>query len=232
MSLKTIEIAGIVLVTIELVLLFRLFRKKGGVESQTKWLAFFGIVTVPVILMLTANYHVFETSKKVEACMGCHVMKPMGTDMLDPKSQTLAARHVTNNWIKKDECYACHKDYGLNGTLKAKMDGYRHLMRYITDTYSEPIVYRGEFNSMNCMSCHEGTPAFSQHKAHVPVIANLKGDNPTISCTNCHGKAHPSRLERTPGSPEYDRLIGMEVSQHTLSEDEIAKLKAWLQKID
>ncbi len=25
---------------------------------------------------------------------------------------------------------------------------------------------------------------------------------------NCHGKAHPTRAQRTPGHPDYEKLIG------------------------
>ncbi len=157
--------------------------------------------------------------------MNCHVMQPMGNDMLNPSSQTLAARHVTNGWIKEDQCYGCHKDYGLNGTLKAKIDGYRHLMRYITNTYEEPIVYRGEFNSMNCMSCHAGTPNFESLSVHEPVVANLAKEESTISCTNCHGRAHPTRAQRTPGHPDYDRLMS---DQTKLPESEVEAIKQWL----
>jgi hypothetical protein len=29
-----------------------------------------------------------------------------------------------------------------------------------------------------------------------------------MSCLNCHGLAHPTRASRTPGSPDYARLMG------------------------
>jgi hypothetical protein len=37
-----------------------------------------------------------------------------------------------------------HTDYGLAGTLAAKMEGYRHLARYTTHTYPEPVRLRGQ----------------------------------------------------------------------------------------
>jgi len=229
MSLEIIEIVGLILVLIEGVVLARLLRKKGSLKPKVKRLAFLSIIAIPVMIVFTANYHVFETSKTVEACMGCHVMKPMGNDMLNQESQTLAARHMTNNWIKENQCYGCHKDYGLNGTFKAKVDGYRHLMRYITKTYTEPIIYRGEFDSNNCLNCHQGTPAFDKLKVHQPVVLNMKKEDSSISCMNCHGQAHPTRAQRTPGHPDYDRLIG-EVIEFEFTED-ASLIRAWISNI-
>ncbi len=229
MSFEIIEIVGLILVLIEGVTLLRLFKKTGKLKPSVKRLAFLSIIAIPIVIMFTANYHVFETSKTVEACMKCHVMKPMGNDMLNRGSQTLAARHMTNNWIKENQCYGCHKDYGLNGTLKAKTDGYRHLMRYITKTYTEPIIYRGEFNSNNCLSCHQGTPTFDNLKVHQPVVLNLEKESPTISCMNCHGKAHPTRLQRTPGHPDYEELIGAAI-QFEEAED-LSSIKNWIANI-
>jgi cytochrome c nitrite reductase small subunit len=133
-------------------------------------------------------------------------MQPMATDMRDPESNTLAARHFKNGWIPKDQCFQCHSDYGLAGDLAAKMEGYRHLARYTTATYTEPIVYRGRFPNHNCLKCHDGTPKFEAVQSHQTVRGHL--DDDTLSCLNCHGRAHPTRSARTPGSDDYERLMG------------------------
>lgn len=230
MHLEIIEIVGLILIAIEGFVLYRLYLKKGSLKPSVKRLSLLSIIVIPILIMFTANYHVFETSKTVSACMNCHIMKPMGNDMLDASSQTLAARHMKNHWIKENQCYGCHKDYGLNGTLKAKTDGYRHLMRYITGTYTEPIVYRGEFNSDNCLSCHQGTPAFDKLKVHQPVVLNLQGDAPTMSCMNCHGRAHPTRVQRTPGHPDYEKLIGERPQWEAV--DDVTLVKNWISKLN
>jgi len=151
---------------------------------------------VPAAAVGVANYHVFEGVKKVQSCTQCHVMRPMATDMQDSQSMTLAARHYRNKWIAKDQCYACHTDYGLAGTLQAKMDGYRHLARYTTNTYTEPIEFRGTYNNQNCLKCHAGTEKFSSVESHATAEARLLDS--TMSCLNCHGQAHPTRAQRTP----------------------------------
>ncbi|MEH0155839.1 hypothetical protein V6R21_16965 [Limibacter armeniacum] len=200
---------AIMLLIIEVILLYLLRKNRDSLTTKVKWLVLFGIILVPIATMVFANYHVFEGTKNSETCMGCHVMAPIGADMMDltkENSMTLAARHYRNGWLGEHECYACHKDYGFQGTFKAKMDGYRHLMRYVTNTYEEPIAYRGEFNYGNCLSCHENDYRFTRVAEHEPVLSNLTSANPTLSCLNCHGRAHPERSRRTPDHPDYKKL--------------------------
>jgi len=177
------------------------------VSSAALWkmLAFAGIVIMPLAAVSLANYHTFEAVHEVKACGHCHVMRPMINDMHDAHSQTLAARHFRNGWISQNQCYECHSDYGLSGGLAAKAEGYRHLARYTTHTYSEPIVYRGQFSNDNCLKCHRGKTPFEAVKSHHTVDALLGAS--TVSCTNCHGLPHPSRAARTPGSPQYAELM-------------------------
>lgn len=168
-------------------------------------LAFLAIVIVPLLAMGVANYHTFQGVHEVAACARCHVMLPMVNDLKDPESNTLAARHFKNHWIAQNQCFECHSDYGLNGDLESKMEGFRHLARYTTRTYHEPIKMRGRFNNNNCLKCHEGMPKFENGKSHNTVKALLK-DN-SLMCLNCHGMAHPSKAQRTPGSADYNRLM-------------------------
>jgi nitrate/TMAO reductase-like tetraheme cytochrome c subunit len=179
-----------------------------SVAALWKLLAFAALVAVPVAAAGVANYHTFVGVHEVEACNRCHVMRPMVNDMMDPQSDTLAARHFKNRWIPKDQCYACHSDYGLSGDLAAKMEGFRHLARYTTRTYAEPIKYRGVFDNDNCLKCHANMPKFEAVPWHHTVMESL-GKNET-SCLNCHGLSHPTRAARTPGSPDYDRLMRKE----------------------
>jgi len=174
-------------------------------------LAFYKIVAllcflvVPPTTVGLAGYHLFEGVKETESCMNCHVMHPMGNDLHDPESNTLAARHYRNKWIPDKQCYHCHTDYGMNGTMAAKMEGFRHLARYTTETYQEPIRYKGKFENQNCLYCHAKTPKFEAVTSHHTVGERLEKSE--ASCLNCHGGAHPSREQRTPGNKEYDRLM-------------------------
>ena len=201
--------------------------KRETISARVKKAVFPGLIVLPAIMIFLANYHVFETSKTVDACQSCHVMKPFTNDLQNEESMTLAARHYKNNWIPKDQCYGCHKDYGFNGNFKAKTDGYRHLMRYITGTYEEPIVYKGEFNNANCMNCHEGTGKFTAVEMHSPISEQFH-DN-SVSCLNCHGRAHPTRLQRTPGSSDYQNLISDKVD---IESDKAGSVKEYLESIE
>jgi hypothetical protein len=170
-----------------------------------KLLALIGLAVLPAATAAVANYHTFEGVHQVEACARCHVMRPMVNDMRDPHSDTLAARHFRNHWIPQDQCFHCHSDYGLSGDMEAKMTGFRHLARYTTRTYHEPIVGRTRFNNQNCLKCHDGAPRFEAVASHHTVKDLL--DVSAMSCLNCHGQSHPTREQRTPGSTDYTRLM-------------------------
>jgi nitrate/TMAO reductase-like tetraheme cytochrome c subunit len=176
-----------------------------SVAALWKLLAFTAFVAVPAAVAGVANYHTFVGVHEVDACNRCHVMRPMVNDMMDSQSDTLAARHFKNRWIPKDQCYGCHSDYGLSGNLAAKMEGFRHLARYTTRTYTEPIQYRGVFDNDNCLKCHGDMPKFEAVPWHHTVKESLEKNE--MSCLNCHGLAHPTRASRTPGSPDYAHLM-------------------------
>ena len=173
--------------------------------AYLKLVAFAALVLLPAAAVAVANYHVFEGVEEVSGCAGCHTMWPMVNDMQDPQSGTLAARHFRNRWIADRQCYHCHSDYGLSGTVNAKMEGYRHLARYVTRTYPEPIRLRGHYINQNCLNCHAPMATFQRVPSHQTVGERLRTNQ--MTCLNCHGLAHPSPAARTPGSPEYATLL-------------------------
>ena len=170
-----------------------------------KLLSFLGLIVVPTCVVGVANYNVFERASKVEGCASCHIMRPFVNDMHDAHSDTLAARHFRNKWIAEDQCYHCHSDYGLSGTLSAKAGGYRHLARYVTATYHEPVRLRGHYLNGICLDCHRGTAKFDAVASHQTVGDRLDSD--AMNCLNCHGLVHPTPAQRTPGSSDYERLM-------------------------
>ena len=177
-----------------------------------KWVAPWTFLVIPFIVVILGNYHVFEGTQEVSSCLRCHVMTPIANDMMSPESTTLAARHYKNKWIASKQCFTCHKDYGFNGTIKAKMDGFRHLVKYTLRTYEEPIRFVGKFNNQNCLYCHKGTPNINAIKSHHTVIERLETNR--INCTHCHGFPHPTPLERTPGTARYEELMkGLSVKE-------------------
>ena len=167
--------------------------------------ALMALIVLPAGAVFLANYHTFEGVHEVRGCASCHVMLPMVNDMRDPGSETLAARHYKNKWIAENQCYHCHSDYGLGGNLEAKMTGFRHLARYTTRTYQEPIKGRVKFDNNNCLHCHEGTPKWMAVEPHVESHKELAANQ--VTCLDCHGDAHPTAAQRTPGSSDYSRLM-------------------------
>ena len=167
--------------------------------------ALMALIVLPVGAVFLANYHTFEGVHEVRGCASCHVMLPMVNDMRDPGSETLAALHYKNKWIAEDQCYHCHSDYGFRGGLEAKMTGFRHLARYTTRTYKEPIVARVKFNNQNCLQCHEGTPKWVAVESHVEAHKDLTANQ--VKCIDCHAEPHPTAEQRTPGSSDYPRLM-------------------------
>jgi len=133
-------------------------------------------------------------------------MQPMVTDMVDPNSDSLAARHYRAPAMQDRQCYTCHAGYGFSGAFAAKLEGYRHLVRYTMGFYTEPIRIRSHFDSKSCLGCHDGTAAYKKIRSHSIVGERLLDGS--MNCTNCHGMAHPARARRTPGSADYERLMG------------------------
>jgi cytochrome c nitrite reductase small subunit len=167
--------------------------------------ALMALIVLPAGAVFLANYQTFEGVHEVRGCASCHVMLPMVNDMRDPGSETLAARHYRNRWIAKDQCFNCHSDYGLGGDLEAKMTGFRHLARYTTRTYREPIEARVRIDNNNCLQCHEKTPKFVAVESHVTAHEELATNQ--MMCVDCHDQAHPTAAQRTPGSSDYVRLM-------------------------
>jgi hypothetical protein len=64
---------------------------------------------------------------------------------------------------------------------------------------------RAQFDVASCLTCHLGTEPFESINSHRVALARLS--NGQMSCVNCHGPAHPTRSERTPGSADYQRLM-------------------------
>ena len=59
---------------------------------------------------------------------------------------------------------------GLGGNLEAKLTGFRHLARYTTRTYQEPIKARVKFDNNNCLHCHEQAPKWLAVESHTTAL--------------------------------------------------------------
>ncbi len=182
--------SGIVL----LILVQYVYRKRLS-HSLYHRLLLIGLFLLPLIATWSTTATVMEGTKSVQACMSCHVMHPFVNDMTNPNSPTLAARHYKNEWIAKDQCYACHVSYGVTGTMEGKRDGLRHWLHFVTSTYPDPIQFVGSYPNSNCLSCHASTSKWVRVTSHQALMGEFAADR--IACISCHGPPHPLPKERT-----------------------------------
>jgi len=184
---------GIALALLNVILLlvvwFRL-RATGAASSMWGWLLV-AVGLVPIMVGFMTFAHGLESSATVSACGSCHVMTPFVNDLRDVKSETLAATHFKNRFILENQCYTCHSDYGLGGTISAKLAGLGHVWRYTTGRYEVPIKIAQPYSNLRCLSCHGESQRFLNAPGKKEMMPELiSGQTP---CLSCHGPAHPEQ---------------------------------------
>ena len=184
---------GVALVVLNVVLLLLAWhRLRAGEAASNMWgwlLVAVGLVPIMVAFMTFA--HGLESTTTLAACGSCHVMTPFVSDLQDVKSDTLAATHFKNRFIRESQCYTCHSDYGLGGTLKAKLSGLGHVWRYTTGLYDVPIKIAQPYPNFRCLGCHGESQKFLNSPTMKAILPDLmSGQTP---CLTCHGPAHPGQ---------------------------------------
>jgi cytochrome c nitrite reductase small subunit len=188
--------AGIIsiIAAIVILLFIEFFYRDKVSRLSYRSLMIVSMFALPVVIVLGTGTTVLETTKTVESCASCHVMDPFVNDLFDDESTTLAARHKKNGWISEYQCYTCHTTYGAHGTFEGKRDGFRHWLLYVTNTWEDPIAFAGSYPNQNCTACHGGTQKFREVDSHRALSQRMRADE--VSCTSCHGPAHPTPAER------------------------------------
>ena len=181
-----------------LILLFFLIRRPAFTHAMKLWLLL-GLGALPILAAGTGNVQGFETTEKRSFCGSCHVMARHAEDSEDPHSKSLAARHARNKMFGEENCYTCHADYGMYGTVLTKMGGMRHVWLYYTEYKDIPldqalptIHIRKPFPNSTCMECHSTeNPIWLAVKDHRSSLDGVRSG--AISCASggCHGYAHP-----------------------------------------
>src|SRR4029434_3647865 len=131
---------GIGFALLNLVLLGLAWRSlsRAGLSPTARGWLLVAVGLVPVMVAFLAFAYGLERSGTVSACASCHVLSPFLEALRDVKSETLAATHFKHRYIQENQCYTCHSDYGLGGTLKAKVDGLGPMWRYTKRWYRTP----------------------------------------------------------------------------------------------
>ncbi len=191
---------GIALGLLSLVLLAIAWRNLGrfGLTPTVRGWLLVAVGLVPLMVAFLSFSHGLESSATVASCGSCHVMAGHVRDLQDPESVTLAATHFKNQYIQEKHCYACHSDYGLTGTLSAKLAGLGHVWRYTTGSYTTPITIAHPYPNTRCLECHGASQKFRNSPGHPKEeMPNLTAG--TTSCLICHGPAHQAQTKSASG---------------------------------
>jgi cytochrome c-type protein NapC len=120
-------------------------------------------------------------------------------DSEDPASRSLAARHARNPMFGPDNCYSCHADYGMFGTVVTKMGGMRHVWLYMTEYRNTPIDRAARsiklvspYRNANCMQCHSTRgDLWLRVPEHRASLEDQRAERVSCASEGCHGLAHP-----------------------------------------
>jgi len=171
-------------------LLWSLLRYRGRDVGAASW-AFLlaGTCVFPMMLTGAGTILVFERVRTVQLCGSCHLtMKSYVDDMMNPKSNSLAAVHFTNRYIAENQCYECHTSYGMLGTLQSKKQGVIDVYKYYTHTFQLPLHLRQPYRDGDCLKCHAGATKWiaAHEESKQKIFAG------TVSCMQCHAETNPA----------------------------------------
>jgi len=167
---------------------------------RTKLWLLLGLGVLPSITAASSTATGMQATTHRPFCGSCHVMTAHFQDTLNPKSQSLAARHSRNPFFGGNSCYICHADYGMYGYAMTKAAGLRHVYEYYLGGYRAMSLEKAKktirlikpYDNTNCRQCHTTT---IQDWRRVPDHEALKPelDANKVSCASagCHGYAHP-----------------------------------------
>ena len=181
------------------ILLVHLLRRP-EVNGTTKLWLLLGLGVLPIVTAGTSNLAGFKATQSRTFCGSCHVMVPHASDSSDPNSTSLAAIHARNAYFGKDNCYTCHKDYGMYGFVLTKLGGMRHVYLYLTEYHDMPlekaaheIRVRAAVPNDNCMHCHTTTgPGWGRIGDHASSLDAVRSGKMSCASPGCHGFAHPT----------------------------------------
>jgi len=161
-------------------------------EGSALWVHLLSLGVLPLVLLAIGNFATLEYATEVQFCGSCHLtMKPYIDDLHNPKSQSLASLHAQNRMSPGAQCYACHANYGIHGTITAKLTGLRHVYKYNTGTYHLPLKMPEPFENTLCLKCHNGAKRFMAQDVHLEngkVSEELRTNK--TECVSCHAPAH------------------------------------------
>ena len=196
----TFAIACAILSTL---LLLWFFVRRPRLDRMTKLVLLLGIGVFPLATAGTGNIAGYHATKTTRFCGSCHVMTPYSDDSTNLASTSLASRHARNEAFGHENCYACHADYGMFGTITTKIGGMRHVYEYLFhyrnathEDFQAEVNIRRPFRNAACMRCHSTqNPLFNQIPDHISTRDDIRSDKVSCASEGCHGPAHPFSKE-------------------------------------
>lgn len=164
-----------------------------------------GLAVFPFLAAVASTGSGLQRTTEREFCGSCHVMETHLSDLMDPRSLGLAARHARSPIIGPTACYTCHADYSMLGYPLTKLTGMSHVYNYYLGGYRSWSLERFHaevrtakpYPNANCRQCHSGTLAsFTNVKEHLSLAEELEQNRVSCASAGCHGVAHP--FNKTP----------------------------------
>ena len=177
--------------------------------TATKVTLLLGLGIFPIGAAMAGNVQGYQQTMKRSFCGDCHVMEAHRDDSNDPTSTSLSSRHARNKLFGDKNCYTCHEDYGMFGTVLTKLGGMRHVWLYYTEYRNTTIPEAKEkihllepFPNENCMQCHSTKDMlWLQIPDHRETLSDLRSDRISCASAGCHGYAHPNFRPAAEGPP-------------------------------
>ncbi len=169
------------------------------IRATKLWLLL-GLGVFPIGAAFAGNVQGFEATKERAFCGSCHVMALHRADSDDHFSASLASRHARNAMFGSENCYVCHANYGMFGTIVTKAGGMRHVWLYLTEYRKIPVeeskktIHLRDPSEMNgnCIQCHSTEDTLwlkvSDHRA---LLDDVRAGRISCASEGCHGLAHP-----------------------------------------
>ena len=167
---------------------------------MTKIWLLLGLGIFPIAAAFAGNVQGFEATKERQFCGSCHVMALHQADSENAASGSLASRHARNAMFGSENCYVCHADYGMFGTVVTKIGGLRHVWMDLTQYRNVPVeeakrtirLREPEKMNGNCMECHSTKDMLWQRVAdHGAALEDVRASRIGCASAGCHGLAHP-----------------------------------------
>ncbi len=174
--------------------------RRPKLTGVTKLWLLAGLGVFPILTAGVGNVQGFEATTKRSFCASCHVMTEHTGDSDNLASTSLSARHARNKLFGDKNCYVCHADYGMYGTLLTKEGGMKHVYYYYLGGYRSlsmaeakaKIRIHAPYPNENCMQCHSTEDKlWADRPDHKAALADVRADRISCASSGCHGLAHP-----------------------------------------